>query len=59
MISLTKFLGEKVPKLVQPWYADNCCLSGTTADVARAFALLEELRPKRGFHPEPEKSIAI
>ena len=59
MVPLAKLLREEVPNLVQPWYADDCCLSGTAAEVARALALLEELGPKRGFHPEPEKSIAI
>ena len=59
MVPLAKLLREEVPNLVKPWYADDCCLSGTAAKVARALALLEELGPKRGFHPEPEKSNAI
>ena len=46
MVSLAKLLREEVPNLVQPWYADDCCLSGTAAKVARALAFLEELGPK-------------
>jgi hypothetical protein len=48
-----------VPHSVQPWYADDSGVVGNVTALATAQRLLLELGPKRGYFPEPSKSILI
>ena len=48
-----------VPTVVQPWYADDAAMSGPVTGIAAAQRLLLELGPRRGYFPEPDKSILI
>ena len=56
---LAKAIRTAVPQATQPWYADDNALVGTVPSIAKAQHLLLELGPRRGYFPEPEKSILI
>jgi hypothetical protein len=56
---LAEAIRREVPTVVQPWYADDAAMAGPVDDIATAQRLLLELGPRRGYFPEPEKSILI
>jgi hypothetical protein len=56
---LAESLRLSVPTAVQPWYADDGALIGPVSSIAKAQRLLLELGPRRGYYPEPNKSILI
>ena len=59
LVPLAKYLREKVPNVVQPWYADDCAMAGPVTGIATAMQLLLLHGPSRGYYPEPSKSIFI
>ena len=56
---LASTIRAAVPTVVQPWYADDAAMAGPVHGIAAAQRLLLELGPRRGYFPEPEKSILI
>jgi hypothetical protein len=56
---LAEAIRTAVPGTVQPWYADDSAMCGKLSDIAAAQRLLQQLGPRRGYFPEPEKSIII
>jgi hypothetical protein len=56
---LAEAIRSAVPQATQPWYADDSALVGNLPSIAKAQRLLLELGPRRGYFPEPEKSILI
>jgi hypothetical protein len=56
---LAETLRARVPTVVQPWYADDAAMAGSVDGIAEAQRLLLELGPRRGYFPEPDKSILI
>ena len=59
MVPLAKYLREAVPTVIQPWYADDCAMSGGVKGIAEAMDILQRLGPSRGYYPEPTKSIFV
>ena len=43
--------------MLQPWYADDAAMMGTTADVATCFCRLQKLGPHFGYHPSTEQAV--
>jgi hypothetical protein len=56
---LAETIRAAVPTVVQPWYADDAAMAGPVDGIAEAQRLLLELGPRRGYFPEPDKSILI
>jgi hypothetical protein len=56
---LAEAIRHSVPTAVQPWYADDSAMVGPIPSIATAQRLLLQLGPRRGYFPEPEKSILI
>ena len=56
---LAESIRSAVPNLSQPWYANNSGFVGSVSSLAQAQTLLQELGPRRGYFPEPEKSLLI
>jgi hypothetical protein len=56
---LAETIRAAVPNLSQPWYADDSGFVGSVSALAQAQTLLQELGPRRGYYPEPEKSLLI
>ena len=56
---LAETIRAAVPQVVQPWYADDAAMAGPVSGIAAAQRLLLELGPRRGYFPEPDKSILI
>ena len=56
---LAETLRAAVPTVIQPWYADDAAMAGPVSGIAAAQRLLLELGPRRGYFPEPDKSILI
>ena len=56
---LAETIRAAVPTVVQPWYADDAAMAGPITGIAAAQRLLLELGPRRGYFPEPDKSILI
>jgi hypothetical protein len=56
---LAETLRARVPTVAQPWYADDAAMAGSVDGIAEAQRLLLELGPRRGYFPEPDKSILI
>jgi hypothetical protein len=56
---LAEAIRTAVPNTVQPWYADDAGIGGTISSIAAAQRLLLTLGPRRGYYPEPAKSILI
>jgi hypothetical protein len=56
---LAESIRRAVPKTTQPWYADDNAMVGPVSSLATAQRLLLQLGPRRGYFPEPEKSILI
>ena len=56
---LAKMMRKENPSIVQPWYADDCAMSGPALDIATSMNQLQHLGPARGYFPEPAKSILI
>ena len=59
LVPLAQKIKEAVPEVLQPWYADDCALTGPSRGIAKSMDLLQRLGPARGYFPEPEKSILI
>jgi hypothetical protein len=59
LVPLARNLRKAVPECMQPWYADDGGLAGRLKDILRAFKLLMEQGPARGYYPEPSKSILV
>jgi hypothetical protein len=45
--------------VLQPWYADNLAIMGTSKRIARVFQLLMEKGPSVGYFPKPAKLYHI
>jgi hypothetical protein len=56
---LAETIRAAVPTVVQPWYADDAAMAGPIDGIAEAQRLLLEHGPRRGYFPEPDKSILI
>jgi hypothetical protein len=56
---LAEAIRHSVPTAVQPWYANDSAMVGPLPSIAAAQRLLLQLGPRRGYFPEPEKSILI
>ncbi len=56
---LAETIRASVPTVAQPWYADDAAMAGSVDGIAEAQRLLLELGPRRGYFPEPDKSILI
>jgi hypothetical protein len=56
---LAEAIQRAVPDAVQPWYADDSAMGGRVSAIAKAQRLLLQLGPRRGYFPEPDKSILI
>ena len=56
---LAETIRAAVPTVVQPWYADDAAMAGPITGIADAQRLLLELGPRRGYFPEPDKSVLI
>jgi hypothetical protein len=56
---LAEALRTAIPQLAQPWYADDAAMIGAVSAIAKAQRLLLQLGPRRGYFPEPEKSVLI
>jgi hypothetical protein len=56
---LAEAIRRAVPNTAQPWYADDNAVVGPVSSLATAQRLLPQLGPRRGYFPEPEKSILI
>ncbi|KAI2493139.1 hypothetical protein MHU86_21400 [Fragilaria crotonensis] len=56
---LAETLRARVPTVAQPWYADDAAMAGSVEGIAEAQRLLLDLGPRRGYFPEPDKSILI
>jgi hypothetical protein len=56
---LAEALRRAVPTVVQPWYADDAAMAGPVEGIRDAQRLLLEWGPRRGYFPEPDKSIII
>jgi hypothetical protein len=56
---LAEAIRSTVPLGTQPWYADDNAIAGPVSSIAAAQRLLLELGPRRGYYPEPDKSILI
>jgi hypothetical protein len=54
---LARSLREAVPEAPQPWYADNLAIGGQGSSIAKTVKLLMELGPRRGYYPEPSKTL--
>jgi hypothetical protein len=48
-----------VPDVHQPWYADDTGAGGQFKRIRLKFEKLQELRPLRGYFPEPDKSNIV
>ncbi len=59
LLPLIRSLKSELPDVNQPWYADDSGAGGSFAGIRKYFALLQEKGPKRGYHPEPTKSILV
>jgi hypothetical protein len=59
LVPLAEQLRAEVPRVLQPWYADDCAMAGPVSGIAAAMALLETQGPRRGYYPEPAKSIFV
>jgi hypothetical protein len=56
---LAEAIRTAVPTTAQPWYADDASMTGKVSSIAKAQRLLLQLGPRRGYFPEPDKSILI
>lgn len=56
---LAESIRKAVPHAVQPWYADDAAMVDPVNSIATAQRLLLQLGPRRGYFPEPDKSIII
>jgi hypothetical protein len=54
---LIRSLKSELPDVNQPWYADDLGVGVSFAGIGKYFELLQEKGRKRGYYPEPTKSI--
>ena len=59
LVPLSKFLRERHPEVIQPFFADDCSLAGPASAVRKVMQLLVLHGPSRGYFPEPSKSILV
>jgi hypothetical protein len=58
-LPLIRYLQDEVPDVSQPWYADDAGAGGTFSGIKLYFEKLQEKGPRRGYFPEPSKSILV
>jgi hypothetical protein len=59
LVPLAATLRQAHPEVIKAWYADDGRLQGRLLRVAAAMIDLQRLGPKRGYFPEPAKSIFV
>jgi len=59
LLPLSESLRRAVPAVRQLWYADDLAMVGEAAAIATCMRTLQDLGPKYGYFPEPEKSILV
>ena len=59
VVPLAKRLRIDVPKVLQPWYADDSAAQGRASEVERFFDLLTEQGREVGYKPSPDKCVVI
>ena len=59
LMPLLELLLEEFPGLRQPWYADDAAAQGDAEQLALWLGRLGTEGPKRGYRPEPAKSILL
>ena len=50
-------LKRAIPDVTRPWYADDAGALRTFARLETYFDLLTRQGPRRGYHPDPSKSV--
>ena len=56
---LIKNLKREIPEVTQLWYADDAGALGTFSVLAKYFDLITPQGSRRGYYPEPSKSLLI
>lgn len=59
LMPLAERMKEAVPGALQPWFADDSAVAGTSEQCADCLAFLCQEGPDYGYYPEPEKSWHI
>jgi hypothetical protein len=59
LLPLIRDLKEELPDVNQPWYADDSGAGGSFAGIRQYFLSLQKKGPRRGYFPEPSKSILV
>ena len=59
LLPLAELLREAAPSVMQPWYADDAAMMGSSDEVAATVIKLIKLGPHFGYHPKPDKSFVI
>jgi hypothetical protein len=59
LLPLIRALKDELPDVNQPWYADDAGAGGKFAGISSYFEKLQEKGPRRGYFPEPSKSILV
>jgi hypothetical protein len=59
LLPLIRTLKAEIPEVGQPWYADDAGAGGAFKGIRQYFEKLQEKGPRRGYFPEPSKSILI
>jgi hypothetical protein len=59
LLPLIRDLKRELPDVNQPWYADDSGAGGNFAGIRSYFERLQEKGPRRGYFPEPSKSILV
>jgi hypothetical protein len=59
LLLLIRQLKREIPDISQLWYADDAGARGNFESLCCCFEQLQEIRPSRGYFPEPSKSIIV
>ena len=59
ILPLIKNIKRVIPDVTQPCYADDAGVLGTLARLETYFDSLTHQDPRRGYYPEPSKSVLI
>jgi hypothetical protein len=59
LLPLIQSLEYELPKVDQPWYADNAGVGGTFTGIQQYFEKIQEKGPMQVYFLEPSKSILI
>ena len=59
LMPLAERMQQAVPSALQPWFADDSAIAGTSEQCAECLEFLCEQGPDYGYFPEPEKSWHI